>query len=134
MITIVAVLGLALVGTAGAYAYRTMFNGGISGPPPLIKADTTPNKIVPAQNSADSAAGKQIYDRVGSNTQDEKILSREEQPVDVKANARPAYPSAGQLPAVGQWPAQPAPNAAAARVAISIIQPATRPTRTKCAR
>ena len=104
LITIVAVLGLALVGTAGAYAYRTMFNGGISGPPPLIKADTTPNKIVPAPGSADSAAGKQIYDRVGSNTQDEKIVSREEQPVDVKANARPAYPAAGQLPAVGQWP------------------------------
>jgi hypothetical protein len=107
LITIVAVLGLALVGTAGAYAYRTMFNGGISGPPPLIKADTTPNKIVPAPGSADSAAGKQIYDRVGSNTQDEKIVSREEQPVDVKANARPAYPAAGQLPAVGQWPASP---------------------------
>lgn len=108
LITIVVVLGLALVGTVGAYGYRTMFNGGVSGPPPLIRADTTPNKIVPAQNSADSSAGKQIYDRVGSNTQDEKIVSREEQPVDVNANVRPVYPSAGQLPVQGQWPSSPA--------------------------
>ena len=110
LVITVIVLGLALLGTAGAYAYRTMFSDGMSGPPPLIKADTSPSKIVPAQGSADSAAGKQIYDRVGAGgTQDEKVVSREEQPVDVRANARPVTPPGG-MPAQGQWPSQPAPN------------------------
>ena len=81
----VALVSFAIVGTAGAYAYRTIFHGGPSGPPPLIKADTGPSKIVPAQASTDSSAGKQIYDRVGSTGgQDERVVSREEQPVDVR--------------------------------------------------
>jgi len=93
------VAGLVLLGLGGAYAYRTMLTGGLSGPPPLIKADTAPSKIVPAQSGADGAAGKQIYDRVaGVGTQDEKIVSREEQPVDVRNNVRPGYPNAGTLP------------------------------------
>jgi hypothetical protein len=93
-----AVAGLVLLGLGGAYAYRTMLGGGVSGPPPLIKADTTPSKIVPAQ-SGENPSGKQIYDRVGSGAaQDEKIVSREEQPVDIRTAARPSFPSAGTLP------------------------------------
>ena len=115
MIIVGAVLGLALAGTAGAYTYRTMFNGGMSGPPPLIKADTAPNKVVPAANAASDSSGKQIVDRIGSNAgQGERVVSREEQPVDVKSAAtRPSYPAnAGQMPT--QWPNPPgtAPNPA----------------------
>jgi hypothetical protein len=108
---VVAVLGFAIIGTAGAYAYRTLFSGGAPGIVPLIKAETTPNKIVPVQ-SGDGAANKQIYDRIGNgNAQGEKVVSREEQPVDVKAAApraaypAPAAPSQGNAaPPGGQFP------------------------------
>jgi hypothetical protein len=119
LITVVAVICLALLGTAGAYTYRTFLGGGMPAVPPLIKADAGPNKVPPAQQSGEGGANKQIYDRLGSGGQAEKIVSREEQPVVVKpANARPAYvpgqsaggttsvgAAAGQLPQA--WPNPP---------------------------
>lgn len=118
LITVGAVIGLALLGTAGAYGYRTLMSGGAPAVPPLIKAEGGPNKIAPAQQSSEGGA-KQIYDRVGSGGQTEKVVSREEQPVDVKpTNARPAYvPAQGGAasPSVGAaasqlsqgWPSPP---------------------------
>jgi len=82
LITIGAVVVLALVGIAGAYAYRSVFGVTRTGPPPLIKADTTPNKIVPPRKSGEQN-GKLIYDRIGTNPSDSQLVSREEQPVDV---------------------------------------------------
>jgi hypothetical protein len=85
VMAIAAVCALAIVGTAGAYGYRMIFgsSGAKSGPPPVIKAEATPSKVVPAAQSKDPRNGKLIYDRV-NNGQNEKIVSREEQPVDVK--------------------------------------------------
>jgi len=83
--TVVAVLLLAVVGTGAAFAYRTFIGSPRSGEPPIIKADAGPNKVVPAGAGTD-APGKQIYDRVGDKTA-ERVVSREEQPVDIKANA-----------------------------------------------
>ena len=58
-------LGLVVVGTAGAFGYRAMFHGGSSdGPPPLIRADNTPTKVMPTA-SAD-AQSKPINDRLGN--------------------------------------------------------------------
>jgi hypothetical protein len=118
LITVAAVAGLALLGTGGAFAYRTFFNGGAPTVPPLIKAESGPNKVVPVSQTNDAGANKQIYDRVGSGGQAEKIVSREEQPMDVKpANTRPAYvpannggantvpPVNGQAPTA--WPNPP---------------------------
>jgi len=48
MITVVAVLALAVVGTGGAFAYRTYMSSARSGEPPIIKADAGPTKVVPA--------------------------------------------------------------------------------------
>lgn len=110
LVTVIALVAFAVLGTAGAYAYRTMFSGAASGPPPLIKADTTPAKIVPAQNSADNSANKQIYDRVGGTAgQGEKVVSREEQPVDIRPNdTRSAYAgNSGQQTIAGVLAAQP---------------------------
>jgi hypothetical protein len=109
LVAVIAVFCLAVAGTAGAYAYRTMFSGGIVGTPPLIRADSTPNKV-PAQGG--EAAGKQIYDRFGGDkSQNEKMVSREEQPVDVRpAQGRPAFPSQpaqSGTPAQAGWPAAP---------------------------
>jgi hypothetical protein len=52
-------------------------------PPPVIKADTAPSKIVPAV----SESAKPIQDRV----QTERLVNREEQPLDVNA-ARASTP------------------------------------------
>ena len=86
LITVVVVLALAVVGTGGAFAYRTYVGSPRSGEPPIIKADTSPTKIVPAP--ADSA-GK-VPDRLAPGDGSEKIVPREEAPVDVNANAGPA--------------------------------------------
>ena len=53
LLTIAAVLGLAVIGTAGAFGYRAYTSGpGGSANPPVIKADTTPAKIVPPARGA----------------------------------------------------------------------------------
>jgi hypothetical protein len=81
MLTVVAVIALGLVGTAAAFGYRAVFGNNGSSTPPVIKADTTPAKIVPAAVPNDQS--KQIYDRVGERAPAEKVVSREEKPVDV---------------------------------------------------
>src|SRR5581483_37609 len=86
--TIMVLAGLVILGAGGAFAYRSMLGGGsATTPPPVIKADTTPSKVVPAQNG--EASNKLIYDRVGDASQGEKVVSREEQPVDIKDNSQP---------------------------------------------
>lgn len=91
------VAGLAIVGTGGAFGYRAIFSGGPSGPPPVIKANTAPSKIVPAPTA--EASNKQIYDRVGDASKAERIVSREEKPVEVKDNSRsPARVAFSGLP------------------------------------
>ena len=51
-------VGLVLIGAAGAFAYRSMFGGAILAPslPPIIKANDAPNKIVP--NRSDAQTGR----------------------------------------------------------------------------
>ena len=49
-VVVAAVFGLAVLGTAGAFAYRAMFGGSmLPSLPPIIKADDGPNKIMPSQ-------------------------------------------------------------------------------------
>lgn len=84
--TVVMVLALAVVGTGAAFAYRTFVGSPRSGEPPVIKADAGPNKIIPP--GAGDGSSKQIYDRVGDKST-ERVVSREEQPVDVNAKTGP---------------------------------------------
>jgi len=95
ILAIAGVFALAILGTAGALGYRAVF-GPSSAPsvPPVIKADATPSKIVPATASKDP--GK-VTDRVGSNGQIERLLSREEQPVPVVTTPNQPAPSASVL-------------------------------------
>ncbi len=86
MMTVVVVLLLAVVGTGAAFAYRTFVGSPRSGEPPVIKADAGPNKVIPP--GAGDGSGKQITDRVGDKTT-ERVVSREEQPVDVNAKTGP---------------------------------------------
>lgn len=114
LLTVMAVLTLAVVGTAGAFGYRTLFSGsGSVLTPPTIRADAGPNKVVPMAQGTD-ASGKMIYDRVGEKNQTERVVSREEQPVDLK-NATPpprVVLSSGMANPVAPVPNTPVPPAA----------------------
>jgi hypothetical protein len=81
LMTVAAVLALAVVGTGAAFAYRTYVGSPRSGEPPIIKADNSPTKIVPAP--ADGVA--KTPDRMVPGDGAEKLVSREETPVDVTA-------------------------------------------------
>jgi SPOR domain len=86
---LLALLALAVVGTGSALAYRTYVGTKSSGEPPIIKADNSPTKIVPAP--ADNTA--KAPDRMPTGDGTEKLVSREEAPVDI--NARTAGPAGG---------------------------------------
>jgi hypothetical protein len=82
MATVVVVLALAVLGTGGAFAYRTYVGSPRSGETPIIKADPNPIKVMP---TAADGSGK-VPDRLaaaGDGT--EKIVPREEAPVDINA-------------------------------------------------
>jgi hypothetical protein len=84
MTTVVVVLALAVVGTGAAFAYRTFVGSPRSGEPPVIKAEPGPNKIIPPSATASTdASGKPIQDRLGG-AAPERLVSREEQPVNVQ--------------------------------------------------
>jgi len=80
---IAAIIGLALLGTAGAFGYRMIFSGP-SGPPPIIHASTEPTKIDPPQAKEDDSPGI-AFNRFGHRGQDEKVVPRQETPVDLSS-------------------------------------------------
>jgi len=113
IMAIAAVFALAVVGTAGAFGYRAIFGASRSStPPPVIKADTAPSKIVPA--AASKAPNKLITDRVGDHAQDEKLVSREEKPVEITAAEVKTNPAIAVVPppqgGVAPGTPQPAPG------------------------
>ena len=82
VLALAGVFALAVIGTAGALGYRALFGSSAGAtPPPVIKADATPSKVVPP--AANGQANKLINDRIGDKGQGEKLVSREEQPVDI---------------------------------------------------
>jgi hypothetical protein len=86
IMAIAGVFALAVIGTAGAFGYRALFGSSASSqPPPVIKADTGPSKIVPAASGKDAQSNKLITDRMNERGQSEKLVSREEQPIDKPA-------------------------------------------------
>jgi len=128
LITIAAVLGLAVIGTAGAFGYRAFTSGsGTAGAPPVIKADTTPAKTVPPAAAANvDAQGKPFQDRIAALSAPERVVQREEQPValplttpGVVTAPRPSGQSAAPLTA----PAPPANTNEPKRVRTMTIRP-----------
>jgi hypothetical protein len=85
MMTAVIVAALAVVGTGAAFAYRTYVGTPRSGEPPIIRADAGPTKIVPS--AADGTA--KLPDRMVAGDGAERIVPREEAPVDVNARSGP---------------------------------------------
>jgi hypothetical protein len=99
LLTVGIVAALAVVGTAGAFAYRSYSGAAKSGEPPVIKADASPTKVVPPAPTKDPS-GKVITDRIGQGAPGtERVVSREEAPVDVKgAGPRVVFPPLTQQP------------------------------------
>jgi hypothetical protein len=97
LLTVMAVLALAIVGTAAAFGYRMVFsNSGTPLVPPVIKAEPGPTKVVPAKQAGEQQAGKRIQDRVGERGQPERLGPAPEQPVNIEAAVRsvPMSPTA----------------------------------------
>src|SRR5262249_39732271 len=70
VMAIAGVAALAVIGTAGAFGYRALVgSSGSAKPPPVIKADTTPSKIVPT--GKDTQSNKLITERVNERGQSE---------------------------------------------------------------
>ena len=78
-------LGLAIVGTAGAFGYGTFTGSGSWSQPTVIKADNTPTSIAPSPSSSDGQGSKLIHERADK-SQPEPVVSQE-QPIEVKGAA-----------------------------------------------
>jgi SPOR domain len=90
--TALALIGCAMLGTAGAYAYRSYYgNPSSTQPPPVITADnSTPTKIVPA-SAGDPQSINVAQDR-SANVDKEQIVSKQEEPVALKDLGTQATP------------------------------------------
>ncbi|WJR81588.1 SPOR domain-containing protein [Bradyrhizobium sp. NP1] len=88
LLKVAAVLVLAVVGTGAAFAYRSYVSVPRSGDPPIIRADNSPTKVMPSP--ADGTP--KVPDRMAVGDSAEKIVSREETPVDVNARAASGGP------------------------------------------
>ena len=114
MATVVVVLALAVVGTGAAFAYRTYVGSPRSGEPPIIRADAGPTKIVPAPADGSS----KVPDRMAAGDGIEKIVPREETPLDINAKSGPrvVFPPLNQngnppsMASVGPTPLPPQPS------------------------
>jgi SPOR domain len=115
LMTVAAILALAVVGTGGAFAYKTYLGSPRSGEPPIIRADNTPTKIM----SAPTDGSVKVPDRMVTGDGSEKIVPREEAPVDINAKSGgprvvfpPLNPNANPPPVVSVAPSTvPPPNA-----------------------
>jgi len=86
-VLILAVLGLAVLGSAGAFAYRAMFGGAVvAGLPPIIKPAEGPIRVQPNQ---EAQAGKPGQAEPARKT-GERLVEHQEQPVDVQSANPPA--------------------------------------------
>jgi hypothetical protein len=91
---VMAIFGLAVVGTAGAFTYRVMFGGSIPLPPPIIEARNEPSKIAPAssgsqaRNSDASQAGAADTDSI------KNLATGHSLPPGVDTQAAPMPPAA----------------------------------------
>jgi SPOR domain len=114
VVVMMAVLGLAVIGTAGAFGYRAMFGGSMLPTlPPIIKASNGPNRIMPSYSDS-QPGGNSGQSSTASPT--ENLVSREEQPVTIEP-PKPPPRVVASIPVVGAQTAAPAANAAAGSAA-----------------
>ncbi|CAN7183168.1 SPOR domain-containing protein [Bosea sp. LjRoot90] len=91
LFTAAALLVVVVGGVGAATVFRDKSPAGVNGQPPVIAADTGPSKVAPVNPGGAEIPNqnKQIYERSGDAATDKtKVVSREEQPVDVQQAAR----------------------------------------------
>ena len=97
--TVATVVGLAFVATAGLFGYRAWTSpAGPATEPKVVLAEQTPTKVVPAGQNSSAQMTKPIYDRVDDRSA-ERVVTREEQPVDPNTAVRQTGPASAMLPA-----------------------------------
>jgi hypothetical protein len=90
-IFVAAVFALAVLGTVGAFAYRAMFGGpALPALPPIIKAEGAPNKIIPTGVGSQDSTGRDADENNAASR--ERLVSREERPVDIAQPVTSAAP------------------------------------------
>lgn len=92
--TAAALLGIGVIGVGAAMTFRGS-DTPADGQPPLISANSGPTKVQPANpgGAVIPDQNKQIYERAGETpVPATKVVSREEQPVDVQQAARTMAP------------------------------------------
>jgi hypothetical protein len=117
LITAAVLIGCGILGTAGAYGYRTYYSGVRTGDAPIITPDKAPIKIVPAQANNDS--GKSTQE--SSAAVNERMVAHQEDPVTLSDPVgstgpggprvvlpAPFTPSPGPGPSVQAGPPTPA--------------------------
>jgi cell division septation protein DedD len=108
-VLVAAVFGLAVLGTAGVFAYRAVFGGPMPPTlPPIIKAEGSANKIKPsdANSRANNSRRPDAGNGAGSG---EGLVSREERPVEMHATVFPDPRLPDSPGAAISFPAAPAP-------------------------
>src|SRR3984957_1095069 len=78
IVTAIVLIGCGILGTAGAYGYRTYYSGARPTDAPIISAEKSPNKMVPAAGGGDAQSGKSV-ERIGA--ANERVVARQEEPV-----------------------------------------------------
>ena len=123
-VTVIAVTGLVFVAVIGALIYSWV-GATNTGEPVVIKADTSPVKKMAAAETEQPSSDKLIYERLGStgDSNNEKIVSREEQPVD---NLQAPDASSAAVPAA---PASP-PRASSTTPRVILPNPSAQETGT----
>ena len=103
-IIVAAVLALALLGTGVLFGYRALFADSMV--PSIIKAEGSPNKIIPASRDSQGTVSPQSYADNGDSK--ERLGARKEPPLDVPLLTTAPQPGAAS---VFSPMAQPAPAA-----------------------
>ncbi len=86
LVTAIVLVGCGILGTAGAYGYRTYYSGAHAADAPIISADKSPNKLVPAPAGGDSQSSKST-ERLGATN--ERVVARQEEPVTLSDPSGP---------------------------------------------
>jgi len=112
----IAVLGLAVFGSAAAFGYRTVFKAAPSGPTPIIRADNSPTKVAPVGTGVNARPANGPF----ADRSSEQLVRRDEEPVDVASTYRSGAVNAGVAgfppPEIVPATVGPAPSADPKRV------------------
>lgn len=109
LLTVGAVLGVAVLGVASALVFSGGDSGMIDGEPPLISAGTEPIKIAPENPGGVEIPNQNRQIFGGASDGETQIVNREEQPVDIGEIAREAPRVILPPPAALQEPAEDDP-------------------------